>query len=158
MNEQTWKFTGEVQTHILKARGSEIFLSVCTCPLGRPRETELGGLHHRCSSALPSLANSSHSVFSLKTSTTVDSSLRKDAGQMTGTNGQLCYFKLELQESLTVLQSEMRSEGSTDKYPAIQSIFIVQLICAILGAKDILVSEMDKVSTPKVLIRSPRAT
>ena len=77
---------------------------------------------------------------------------------MTGTNGQLCYFKLELQESLTVLQSEMRSEGSTDKSPAIQSIFIMQLICAILGAKDILVSEMDKVSTPKVLIRSPRAT
>lgn len=150
MNEQTWKFTGEVQTHILKARGSEIFLSVCTCPLGRPRETELGGLHHRCSSALPSLSNSSHSVFSLKISTTVDSSLRKDAGQMTGTNGQLCYFKLELQGSLTVLQSEMCSEGSTDKNPAIQSIFIMQLICAILGAKDILVSEMDKVSTPKV--------
>lgn len=150
MNEQTWKFTGEVQTHILKARGSEIFLSVCTCPLGRPRETELGGLHHRCSSALPSLSNSSHSVFSLKISTTVDSSLRKDAGQMTGTNGQLCYFKLELQGSLTVLQSEMCSEGSTDKNPAIQSIFSMQLICAILGAKDILVSEMDKVSTPKV--------
>lgn len=39
----------------------------------------------------------------------------------------------------------MCSEGSTDKNPAIQSIFIMQLICAILGAKDILVSEMDKV-------------
>lgn len=120
MNEQTWKFIWEVQTHILKARGSEIFLLVCTCPLGRRRETELGGLHHPCSSALSSLANSSHSVFSLKTSTTVDYSLRKDAGQMTGTNGQLCYFKSMSQESLTVLQFE----GSTGKNPVIQSINI----------------------------------
>lgn len=34
----------------------------------------------------------------------------------------------------------------------------MQLICAILGTKDIPVSEMDKVRTPKVLIHSPRAT